>query len=73
MKLETLGANKTVIRTDNNTHIFFSYNTPVAAIIDGKEYRTSQHYSSTTTKHINSFVPKSAEEKEQAFFNKLIV
>jgi len=70
MKLDILGSNKTAIHSNNKT-VFFSYNTPVAAIIDGQEYRTSHKFSVTTSKHINSFVSKSAELKDQSFFDNL--
>jgi hypothetical protein len=71
MKLENLGSNKTVIYANDKT-VFFSYNTPVAAIVDGIEYKTSKKWSVTTSKHINSFVSKRAEEKEQSFFDNLL-
>lgn len=71
MKLKNLGSNKTVLHT-NKGMVFYSYNTPVAAIIDGKEYKTNKKWSSTTSKHINSFVSKQAEEKDQNFFDNLI-
>lgn len=79
MNLKPLGANKTQLTLEKNGHqteIFFSYQTPVAArIIDecgASWYVTDEYYSRTTSKHINSWVPKEfAETKPQSFFDEL--
>ena len=55
MKLQTVGANQTVVNIDGNL-IFFSYNTPVAARIGGAFYRTEKKWSVTTSKHINKWL-----------------
>lgn len=75
MKLNKLGNNETeiVISNDNLTRILFSYSTPVACYIQGQPYRTSKKYSSTTSKHINKYVGMNAIEKDQNFFDKLII
>ena len=36
--------------------ILFSYKTPVAGWDSEGAFRTSQHYSSTTTRHINKYL-----------------
>ena len=47
------------VRLDDMLHnvvILYSYDTPVAASINGKFIATSTHYSHATSKHINAFV-----------------
>ena len=59
MKLQNLGAHKNVIHLENGTSILVSYETPVAALIPGLGYfRTAQHWSVTTSKHINQWCPR---------------
>jgi hypothetical protein len=73
MKVKNLGANKTEIVIDDRHKIFVSYETPVAARIGAKFYRTSEKFSRTTSKHINQWLDGvNAEEKEQSFFNELL-
>jgi hypothetical protein len=72
MKLKTIGSNQTQLETDRGV-VFFSYNTPVAACIDGVFYRTSHKWSVTTSKHINQWLDGArAELRDQAFFNSLV-
>lgn len=72
MKLETIAPNQTMLKFDNTT-VFFSYNTPVAACIDGTLYRTSKKYSVTTSKHINQWLAGAkAEMRDPAFFESLV-
>lgn len=57
MELRNLGANKTELQLNNGNVVFFSYNTPVAALILGKGYiRTDRRYSVTTSKHIGQWL-----------------
>lgn len=57
MKIKNLGANKTELRLEDGTLVFFSYSTPVAACLaSGGFIRTSEYYSRTTTKHINAWL-----------------
>lgn len=77
MKLKTIGSNKTELTLSNGFRVLFSYETPVAAAENTPEgrvfYKTSEYYSRTTSKHINSWLPKEqAIEKEQSFFNELV-
>lgn len=73
MKLNQVGSNQTEIEIGGNI-VFFSYKTPVAANVDGKFYRTEQHYSVTTSKHINQWLDgRKAEIKPQDFFDRLTV
>ena len=72
MQLKPLGENQTQLETKKDV-VFYSYETPVAANIGGKFYRTSSKFSVTTTKHINSWLNgRDAEEKEQSFFDSLV-
>jgi hypothetical protein len=60
IELRPLGANQTELTIDDVT-MFFSYSTLVVALISGKGwYKVSDHYSSTTSKHIKQFIPASA-------------
>jgi hypothetical protein len=53
-QLNHIGSNQTVLTLTNGTRILYSYSTPVAAYVIGRGYlRTDQHYSATTSKHIN--------------------
>ena len=57
MKLNTLGANKTIITMDNGDEFFFSYNTCVAGYDVGAGYwKVDKIYSVTTSKHVNSYL-----------------
>ena len=56
MYLQKLGNNCHVLRFSNTDEIFFSYETPVAADIDGMLIRTTKQWSITTTKHINMYL-----------------
>lgn len=66
MQLQSLGANKTQVDLADGTSVFFSYKTPVAALVPGKGWiRTSTKYSSTTSKHINQWITGTATEVDQ--------
>ena len=57
MKLNNLGNNKTEIVFNCGTVVFFSYNTPVAAMLpSGRYVRTNKKWSVTTSKHINQWL-----------------
>ena len=73
MNLKPLGSNQTEVETAKAT-ILFSYKTPVAACMkDGSGlFRTAQHYSVTTSRHINKWLGGAmAKEVPQAFFDAL--
>lgn len=71
MTIHVLGSNQTELRTDKAV-VLFSYNTPVAACVDGTFYRTSQKYSVTTSKHITRWLDgRKAETRDPAFFQEL--
>lgn len=73
MKLKKLGTNKTEVVVNPRVSIFVSYETPVAAHIGAKFYRTSTKHSRTTSKHINQWLEGvKAEEKDQSFFDGLL-
>jgi hypothetical protein len=72
MKIKSIGKNKTELHIGNKI-IFISYETPVAACIDGKFFKTDKKWSTSTSKHINAWIDgKKAETKEQGFFDNLI-
>ena len=56
MKLtHPLGSSKATIVAFLNRSVLFSYETPVAVFVDGKGwFRTDEHFSVTTSRHINS-------------------
>jgi hypothetical protein len=79
MNLTPIRANMTELTTNGGVHILFSYKTPVAVMIDEGLghvfYRTSKHWSSTTTRHINQWLGtygKVAGEKPQEYFDGLV-
>jgi len=55
MRLNNIGSNITEV-VINNTTILFSYSTPVAGWDNEGAFRTAEHYSPTTTKHINKYL-----------------
>jgi hypothetical protein len=57
----------------NGYTVLFSYETPVAALTPHGYAKTSQWYSSTTTRHINKWLPDgvNAEVMPQDFFNRI--
>ena len=71
MKIKPIAPNQTEVTTDKAV-VLFSYETPVAALVDGVAYRTSEFWSVTTSKHINKwFDGIEAEVKPQSFFDNL--
>lgn len=69
MKLKSLGANQTEVDFNGNL-VLFSYETPVAAYVDGAFYRTEEKYSVTTSRHINKWLDGAkAETKPQSWFD----
>ena len=73
MKVQSLGANKTQVDLADGTSVFFSYKTPVAALVPGKGWiRTSTRYSVTTTKHINQWIEAPATEVDQWTIDQLV-
>ena len=69
MKIKSLGKNITLVSTDKAV-LLVSYEIPVAAYIRGnaangtqpRYVRTSKFYSTTTSKHINSYLDGSPAE-----------
>ena len=55
MKLRQLGSNMTEC-VIGHTRIMFSYSTPVAGQDDKGLFRTAQHYSPTTSRHITKYL-----------------
>ena len=77
MRLRPLGANKTELELDG-VKILFSYQTPVAALVEEDsgwhQYRTSKSWSKTTSRHINSWnqLGGAFGVKPQEFFDSLV-
>jgi len=71
MKLKPIGSNKTELTISPRIQVLFSYETPVAAWIDGQYYKTDVKWSKTTSKHINSWAHLPVT-KPQEFFNELV-
>jgi hypothetical protein len=72
MKIKSIGKNKTELHIGNKI-IFISYETPVAACIDGQFFKTDKKWSTTTSKHINTWINgRNAEIRPQAIFDNLI-
>jgi hypothetical protein len=71
MKIKIIAPNQTEIHLTDSV-VFFSYETPVAAKINGKYYVTNETFSRTTTKHIKAWLESvNAESLPQEFFNAL--
>lgn len=74
VKIKRIGnTNSIIITKDNGDEVLVSYSTAVAAIVNGKAYKTDKRWSVTTSRHINQFLGSMrAEVKSQAWFDKLI-
>ena len=71
MRLTPIGSNQTEIETDN-ARVLFSYRTPVAAYIFGEGFvKTSTWYSTTTSRHINKWGARDAQEVDQKILDAL--
>jgi len=72
MYLRKLGDNETEVSLGTGT-VLFSYETPVAANVDGKFYKTDEFFSVTTSRHINKWLNgANAEVVPQSFFRELV-
>lgn len=74
MKMRKAGNNMTELSLTNGTDVLFSYETPVAAYVEGEGYvRTETRYSITTSKHINKWLNgMAAREVPQTFIDALV-
>tara|TARA_R110002020_G_scaffold102952_2_gene241265 strand:+ start:1611 stop:1868 length:258 start_codon:yes stop_codon:yes gene_type:complete len=58
MKVKILGPNQTLLDSGKGSEVFFSYETPVAGFDKVLGWwKTSEHYSKTTTKHVTAYLP----------------
>lgn len=63
----------TVITLANGNKILISYETPVAAYINGQYYETTEYYSGSTNKHIGAFRHwENIKYKSEEWFKKLL-
>ena len=77
MTLTSLGPNKTEVTMSDGLTVLFSYKTPVACRWTNRSayhyYKTDKHRSSTTTRHINSWLGGNiAIFKSQEYFDNLL-
>ena len=57
MKIKQLDSNQVEVVIPGKARVLFSYNTPVAAFIEGRGWvKTNRFYSVTTSKHINKYL-----------------
>lgn len=56
MKVRPIGSNQTEIETSRGDTVLVSYETPVAAHVNGTYVKTEQRYSATTNKHVNAWL-----------------
>lgn len=73
MRISSFNYNKAIkISLNNGNWFLISYETCVAAKINGKEYRTETFHSRSTEMHIYQFTSTDAEKKPQSFFDDLM-
>ena len=75
MKLKLIASNMIEISINSVGTILFSYETPVAAYTPNGTFRTSKKWSSSTSRHINTWLHKNgliAKEAPQEFFDNLV-
>jgi len=74
MKLNPIGKNVNEVVMPDGVTILFSYQTPVAMHVEGHGFfRTTRHYSKTTSKHINKWLRGAkATEVEQAQIDSMV-
>ena len=70
MKLKPIANNQTELHLNGNI-FFFSYETPVAARVGAKYFKTEQKFSVTTSRHINKWLEGVKHQiQPQSFFDK---
>ena len=79
MNLKPIASNMTELELSNGTRVLFSYQTPVAALVNEGEnkwhqYKTDKEWSKTTTRHINKWNPLGGAYgvQAQAYFDGLV-
>lgn len=77
MNLKPIASNMTELTLDNKT-ILFSYQTPVAALVNENgnwhQYKTEKFWSQTTSRHINKWNPRGGAFglRPQEYFDNLV-
>jgi hypothetical protein len=72
MKIKPIAPNHSEVEISPALTVFFSYQTPVAALKNGIYYRTEKRHSNTTTRHLNKWLDGvNAEIMPQAWFDSL--
>ncbi len=64
VSVKVLGLTTSEVHLDNGTVVFFSYQTPVAAVHNGIHYQTIRKYSATTSKHVTKWKPPTYRETQ---------
>ena len=74
MKLMRIGKTTTQVTKNNGDQVLVSYETPVAACVAGKWYRTADFWSVTTSKQINKWLLgiSTVSTMPQSFFDELL-
>ena len=74
MKVKQLGSNQVELVIPGKARVLFSYNTPVAAFVEGGGWvKTDRFYSITTSKHINRYLNGvEAEIVDQSVIDELV-
>ena len=72
MHVKAIASNMTELHLSTGVVVLFSYETPVAAFIPGAGYvRTEQHYSMTTSRHINKWLGSRINDAKKGPQNEL--
>ena len=72
MRVRSIGANQTQVTLANGTIIFFSYETPVAALTACGYIRTTKFWTPTTSRHIDKWIGGAdAKEVDQTVLDSL--
>jgi hypothetical protein len=67
--IRKIGSNMREVECRNGTKILVSYETPVAARIEGQWFKTEKRWSLTTSRHISKWLcGVVAEKRPQAYF-----
>lgn len=73
MRLFEQGSNIRLLKLEDGTEVLFSYGIPVAAFIPSTGYiKTDEHYSPTTSRHVNGYVGTTCKVVAQKVLDDLL-
>lgn len=73
MRLFEQGSNVRLLKLSDGTEVLFSYGIAVAGFIPATGYiRTDEHYSPTTSRHINGYVGNTCKTVTQKHIDELL-